>query len=83
MAKSSLPVKLYNAAWQMWLGGQPMPADKINVYGGMIASFDENFVCVVFESMFNSDERIKNAHYMKYYRPLTASPYPVYWIRIR
>lgn len=56
MAKSSLPVKLYNAAWQMWLGGQPMPADKRHVYGGTIAFLDENFVCVVFESMFNNRE---------------------------
>jgi hypothetical protein len=55
MAKSRRQVKLCNAAWQMWLGGQPMPADKRHVCGGMIASFDENFGCVVSESKFNSD----------------------------
>jgi hypothetical protein len=57
MAKSSLPVKLYNAVWQMWLGVQPTPADKRHVCGGMIASFDENFGCVVFGSKFNSDSK--------------------------
>jgi hypothetical protein len=54
-----------------------MPADKRHVCGGMIASFDEVFGCVVFESKFNSDSEEKEWELYKYYCLLSATQYSV------